>query len=445
MAATASVRVTKRRERNPATTADPQKVTGTMPDAKMYGVYAPQYAALLAQPQDSIALRVMNAGALQGEARREQEAYAEEMQRAREADAVLQRNNAYYGFTKDVANRRPDYMDRGVAGYEKVVMGPDGLPTIEYDNVREQVGNADALNNSQADRYGVYATATKTLREAGVDIPAEYLGQLLAPPTQKTPVPVTTGTAPLTPGDQTQRYSADEGLTAEEQLQLAQTRAANAGKDDSEAEVTIEIPTARVNGQVTKRRVIKGTPTELRAMGYDPDTGQKLNPKAGAVGGAAPATPAANRKNAAVVPIRNGRAAVAKVYPQLADQVTQVERDPNSALGKANPTSWHNRTRAAVDMQPIKGMTFNQYVQGYRDAGYEILEAKNEVGKGRSKHATGDHWHVVLGENKTQQVLARRQIANPNVTRVDRLQNGDSLVTLKDGTQRVYRKGKRVG
>lgn len=94
----------------------------------------------------------------------------------------------------------------------------------------------------------------------------------------------------------------------------------------------------------------------------------------------------------------DARAAAQRLYPSA--RITQVERDPNSALGKANPGSYHNHTRGAVDVAPIPGMTFEQYVQGFRNDGYPVLEAKNEVGAGRSAHATGDHWHVVLGRRE---------------------------------------------
>ncbi len=59
------------------------------------------------------------------------------------------------------------------------------------------------------------------------------------------------------------------------------------------------------------------------------------------------------------------------------------------------------KTNAAVDIAPIKGVSFESYVQKYRDAGYSIIEAFEEVGAGRSKNATGDHWHLVLGKPGT--------------------------------------------
>lgn len=76
-------------------------------------------------------------------------------------------------------------------------------------------------------------------------------------------------------------------------------------------------------------------------------------------------------------------------------EVTQVERDPNSPLGRANPDSYHNRGSNAVDVRPIPGMTFEEYVQTIQDAGFEIVEAIDEVNN-PSKHATGPHWHVVF-------------------------------------------------
>lgn len=94
-------------------------------------------------------------------------------------------------------------------------------------------------------------------------------------------------------------------------------------------------------------------------------------------------------------PVADAASVAKSLFPGV--EITQQRRDPNSSLGKANPSSWHNKSGAAIDVRPIKGMTFAQYVKRFADAGYTILEAKNEVGAGRSKWATGDHWHVVLG------------------------------------------------
>lgn len=63
--------------------------------------------------------------------------------------------------------------------------------------------------------------------------------------------------------------------------------------------------------------------------------------------------------------------------------------------GQPKPT-WHNRSRAAVDVAPIPGMTFDQYIARIEAAGYKIIEKRDEV-TNPSKWATGPHWHVVIG------------------------------------------------
>lgn len=93
-------------------------------------------------------------------------------------------------------------------------------------------------------------------------------------------------------------------------------------------------------------------------------------------------------------PVSNGAQVISSIFPGV--HVTDNRRDPNSALGRSNPGSWHNRSGGAVDVRPIPGMTFDQYVSGIRKAGYSVIEAIDEV-KNPSAHATGPHWHVVIG------------------------------------------------
>ena len=127
-------------------------------------------------------------------------------------------------------------------------------------------------------------------------------------------------------------------------------------------------------------------------------------------------------------PVSDAGSIAKGLFPGI--EITQQRRDPNSALGKANPKSWHNRTGAAIDVVPIKGMTFAQYVKRFADAGYTILEAKNEVGPGRSKWATGDHWHVVLGGGPSgpAKVTSKAQF--------DKLPSGTVFVDPKGVTRR---------
>lgn len=92
-------------------------------------------------------------------------------------------------------------------------------------------------------------------------------------------------------------------------------------------------------------------------------------------------------------PVPYGRAVIEALFPGVV--VTDDERDPNSPLGRANPGSYHNSTDGAVDVRPIPGMTFEEFIATIQDQGYEIVEAIDEVNN-PSGHATGPHWHVVL-------------------------------------------------
>lgn len=90
---------------------------------------------------------------------------------------------------------------------------------------------------------------------------------------------------------------------------------------------------------------------------------------------------------------------ITATYRQLTGKdPTQVARDPNSALGKANPDSYHIAGRA-VDSPRIPGMTFDEYVAWWKKQGFEVVEAKDEY-KDPSAHATGGHWHVAFASSR---------------------------------------------
>lgn len=94
-------------------------------------------------------------------------------------------------------------------------------------------------------------------------------------------------------------------------------------------------------------------------------------------------------------PVASAASIVLSLFPGV--HINQEHRDPNSRLGRANPGSWHNQGRAAVDVRPIRGMTFEAFIQKIRDAGYDIIEDIDEV-RHPSRNATGPHWHVVIRE-----------------------------------------------
>ena len=133
-----------------------------------------------------------------------------------------------------------------------------------------------------------------------------------------------------------------------------------------------------------------------------------------------PATASEPGKGAAA-PVANGGDVIKALFPKA--RVTSTYRPSDHPLSRANPGSWHTKSHAAVDVAPIKGITFDQYVQEVQDAGYTVLEAKNEVGAGRSAHATGDHWHIVLGKGGPQgpQQAPRRWDKEDTYRRIDGL------------------------
>lgn len=142
-------------------------------------------------------------------------------------------------------------------------------------------------------------------------------------------------------------------------------------------------------------------------------TGQLSSEVANSDGGASPSiVPEANAAEIPVevevveeeIPVEEpddrpyGRAVIEGLFPEAV--VTDDVRDPNSKLGRANPGSYHVKSDEAVDVRPIPGMTFEEFIQQIEDAGYTIIEAINEdegSGGKRSAHATGNHWHVVVG------------------------------------------------
>lgn len=94
--------------------------------------------------------------------------------------------------------------------------------------------------------------------------------------------------------------------------------------------------------------------------------------------------------------VNNAKAVAQSLFPNA--KVTDWRRDPNSALGRKNPGSFHVKSGAAIDMRPIPGMTFEQAANRFRQAGYSVHRDSRDEVKNPSGHATGPHWHFVLGK-----------------------------------------------
>lgn len=148
-------------------------------------------------------------------------------------------------------------------------------------------------------------------------------------------------------------------------------------------------PTVDGDPSAEKPKSLKFT---VMPKGYDPfaQSGaprQTMMPK-----GFDPFKPAPAKSAARVS--ADGGAAVRAIFPRA--RITSQHRTNN--IGPAN--DWHHRSNAAVDVEPIEGMTFDQFTGKLRDAGYPIIQAIDEVNH-PSKWSTGPHWHVVLGGHES--------------------------------------------
>lgn len=94
-------------------------------------------------------------------------------------------------------------------------------------------------------------------------------------------------------------------------------------------------------------------------------------------------------------PVSDGTAAMRAVFPNA--RVTSGYRPPDHPLSRANPRSFHTQTRAAVDIAPLPGMTFDQAAARFRQQGYVVHPDSRDEVANPSSHATGPHWHFVLG------------------------------------------------
>jgi hypothetical protein len=81
--------------------------------------------------------------------------------------------------------------------------------------------------------------------------------------------------------------------------------------------------------------------------------------------------------------------------------VTSGKRDPNSALGRANPRSYHN-IGEAFDIRPMQGVGFDQYVSSLKNAGLPVVEALDEA-KNPKPWTTGPNWHVAFASQPKEE------------------------------------------
>jgi hypothetical protein len=92
---------------------------------------------------------------------------------------------------------------------------------------------------------------------------------------------------------------------------------------------------------------------------------------------------------------------IQQLFPQA--RVTSGYRGPNNALTIANPHSLHAQGSPddprAVDIAPIPGMSFQDYVSKLKNSGVQVAQAFDEATH-PFPWTTGPNWHIAGGANK---------------------------------------------
>lgn len=89
-----------------------------------------------------------------------------------------------------------------------------------------------------------------------------------------------------------------------------------------------------------------------------------------------------------------GRAVIEGLFPEA--HVTSDHRGPDNPL--YDPNSGHAGD-STVDVRPIPGMTYQEFLQSIREAGYEIVKSYDESKRPadpKKASAWGPHWHVQI-------------------------------------------------
>lgn len=94
-------------------------------------------------------------------------------------------------------------------------------------------------------------------------------------------------------------------------------------------------------------------------------------------------------ENQGVIPISNAFAIMTGIFEFEKLTVRNTSNNGLRSIG------------AAVDVKPQENMTFQEYTERYKQAGFVILEARIQVGENRD--GDEDHWYIALGEKGSEQ------------------------------------------
>jgi hypothetical protein len=200
------------------------------PNADIFGFIPQAYAARLAASTGDPTVDALNAANLGMQAR---------MGRGQQTYADLIRENSAYAAQAHGAEQQtvrqgqylqhiPQWIDRGAGrAPNPAQFGVEVDPTV--------IAGADV-----AQRKGIDANTAKTtgeaaekLTSAGVPLPTDYISGLITPAEQQMPTPVSTTTAPLTPGQTDSRIEANAKEAEARASMVAANRPASGGGDDA--------------------------------------------------------------------------------------------------------------------------------------------------------------------------------------------------------------------
>src|SRR6478609_6325229 len=95
-------------------------------------------------------------------------------------------------------------------------------------------------------------------------------------------------------------------------------------------------------------------------------------------------------------PIYDAASALETVYPGV--RPNSQFRGPTDPLSIKNPDSNHINAFDTIDVSPMDGVTYDQFVQSFRDKGYKIGETRDEAANPIPGLTTGPNWHIqILG------------------------------------------------
>lgn len=436
------------------------------PEAAMYGIFGPQYAAALSAPTPSAAEQSMREMALRHGADKEAERYENQLALAREAQLQGIDREGYYNITGKILDKEPD----GLIGMRGVRADPTtGAYGVFNDPLLAAASNDLAINEQVADTRLANAGAVENLAKAGIRTPVPtvqgYMKHPLQPNVDNYGV---WNDAQYTPDQATDQYGQDQGLTAEQQLQIAQLRS-KAGEDGLEGSVEMDpvtgLPFFKVKGGVNDV-------VNWYAENGGGPKGIPVNPKAGANSGTAPAPQAA--------PAHKFYAQVSSPVGMRTDPITGKPKmhKGQDSKHKENTPYPAEQDGVVASVGNVRGFGPHTVVVDYADGSRVLyghgnaanvkpgqrIKAEQVLGLvGSQGRSTGPHMHRQVLRGPTRQGVQRadgtsssasrssafvaRMKQHSNVVSAEADEQGRVVVTVKNGEQRVFdsNTGKRIG